>query len=345
MRKKLISFGMATLLGVSMLVGCGGNDTAKEGSGGDKKELVEVRVAYMPNMGSASSLAAALEQGYFEEQGLKVTVSKFSGGPQEIAALNSGDIDIAQIGHGAHKLCIQGKADVFQLDVTSLADAVIGNKEKGVNTIADLKGKTVATTAGTSADVILELALKEAGLTRNDVNIQEMDADGVVPAMISGQIDACATWSPATLTIAEKMGDKTVVLANNARYLSEATFPSSYIATKDFVTNKKDIVVKFATAIQKAQDYRLGHLDEVAKAVAKLAETDESVMLNAKNEGNWETAGTEFIKKALEDGELKSFYENQQALFIRAGAVEKEVPVEDYVHFDIMKEANELATK
>ena len=344
MKKRVLGLALAMLMGVSVLSGCGGQEQ-KADTQGNGKGLTEVRVAYMPNMGSASSLVAAMEQGYFEEQGLKVILSKFTGGPQEIAALNSGDIDIAQIGHGAHKLCIQGKAEIFQIDATSLADAVLGNAEKGVKTISDLKGKTIATTAGTSADVILDFALKEAGLTREDIKVQEMDADGVVPAMVSGQIDACATWSPSTGTILEKMGDSAVILADNAKYLSEATFPSSFIATKDYVEKNREILVKFSAAIQKGQDYRLANLDEVAKQTAKVTETEEQVMLNSKNEGNWETSGTEFIKKALESGELKQFYENQQKLFLEAGAIESEVNVDDYVHFDIMKDANELATK
>ena len=68
-------------------------------------EPATVRVAYMPNLGSAGSLFVGIEQGYFEEVGLTVETFEFQGGPAEIAAMASGDIDISQIGHGAHKLC------------------------------------------------------------------------------------------------------------------------------------------------------------------------------------------------------------------------------------------------
>ena len=106
-------------------------------------EPATVRVAYMPNLGSAGSLFVGIEQGYFEEVGLTVETFEFQGGPAEIAAMASGDIDISQIGHGAHKLCIQGEAKIFQMDhTTSLSDVVVGNKAKGIETIEDLKGKT-----------------------------------------------------------------------------------------------------------------------------------------------------------------------------------------------------------
>ena len=44
--------------------------------------------------------------------------------------------------------------------------------------------------------------------------------------------------------------------------------------------------------------------------------------------------------KYLEDGTLKHYYEVQQKNFIDAGDIDKEVPVEDYVLFDIMEEAD-----
>ncbi|RRD93615.1 aliphatic sulfonate ABC transporter substrate-binding protein [Clostridiales bacterium COT073_COT-073] len=311
----------------------------------EPKEMTKVRVAYMPNMGSASSLIAARDYGFFAEQGIEVVLTKFSGGPAEIAAMASGDIDISQIGHGAHKLCIQGQAVIFQMEASSLSDEVIGNVERGVKTVADLKGKKVASTAGTSADIILTLALESVGLTKDDVEIIEMDANGVVPAMVSGKIDACATWSPGTKTILKEMGDKALTLANNADYVDKATFQSSFITTEKYAKSNEDVLVRFAAAIQKAQETRLDNLEEVAKMVAKETEISEEVMLGTIGESNWATAGTSFMKKALADGTVKKFYENQQRIFLNAGAIEKEVPVENYVLFDIMQKAYDLNNK
>lgn len=197
-------------------------------------EVEKVRVAYMPNMGSVSSIIAAKEFGIFEKYGLDVELTRFSNGPDEIAAMASGDIDISQIGHGAHRLAILGQSTIFQLDATSLADEVIGNASRGVKTLADLEGKKIASSMGTSADIILKLALEESGLTENDVEIVEMDPSGVVPAMVSGQIDAVATWSPGTVTIKEQLGEDAIMLANNATYLDKATFPSSFITTEKY---------------------------------------------------------------------------------------------------------------
>lgn len=286
----------------------------------------------------------AREKGYFEEMGLTVDLVEFQGGPAEIAAMAAGDIAISQIGHGAHALCAEGEAVIFQIDCTSLADAVIGNADKGISSIADLKGKKVAATSGTSAEIILNLALKSAGLTSDDLEIVEMDANGMVSAMVSGNVDACATWSPGTVTISEALGDKTVWLATNQDYINEATFPSSFITTQKYADEHHDILVRFSRALQKAADYRNEHIEEVAEMVAKQCEVDASTMLACVGEGNW-TITSDFQKKALEDGTIQKYYENQQQVFIDGGRLTEKVDVNKYVLFDVMKEANEANNK
>ena len=349
--KKLISLALAGVMALS-LAACGSTPSSTPASTpasgstsastpasepAEEFETVDLRVAYMPNMGSNSLLATALNMGYFEQMGLNVTLTEFQGGPQEIAAMASGDIDISQIGHGAHALCIEGQAKIFHLDCTSLADAVVANTDKGISSIADLKGKPIAVSSGTSAEIILNLALASAGLTQDDVTLVEMDANGMVSAMVSGGVDACATWSPSTMTIANALGDKALTLATNNDYVDQVTFPSSFITTEKFANENHDVLVRFSRALLMAQDYRADNIEEVAKWVAKQCKADEQTMLDCVGEGNWLTG--EFVAAGLEDGTVKSYYENQQKVFIDAGRITEEVPVEDYVMFDVMEEA------
>ena len=299
-------------------------------------EPATVRVAYMPNLGSAGSLFVGLEQGYFEEVGLTVEVFEFQGGPAEITAMASGDIDIAQIGHGAHALCIEGQAVIFQMDhTTSLSDVVVGNKSKGIETAADLKGKTVAVASGTSSEIILLAALEEAGLTVDDISTVEMTVDGMTTAMIAGQVDACAAWSPNTITLQDALGENYVDLGGNADFLDKAIFPSSYITTNKYAEENHDILVRFAMALNKAHDYRLANPEGMAKALAKGADLPEDVLIRALGEADWET----ITKDCGNMDALKTVYETQQKLFINNGRIAEAVAVENYVLFDVMQEA------
>ena len=193
---KVCGFGAAAAgLG---LVGCGGSGStaatteAASSAATASYDPVTLRVAFMPNLGSAATLYAAIDQGYFDEVGITVEPSQFDAGPAEIAAMQSGDIDLAQIGHGAHALCIEGQAKIFAFDQLSKADSVVANKSHGIEKASDLKGKTIAFASGTSSEVILNYVLKDAGLTTDDVTLVEMKVDGMTTALISGQIDAAA---------------------------------------------------------------------------------------------------------------------------------------------------------
>ena len=350
--KKLLSLAVAMGLALS-LAACGGGTTTDESpapatdspaastetaapeSETPSYEPATVRVAYMPNLGSASSLFTAIHQGYFEEVGLTVEPFQFSAGPAEITAMASGEIDIAQIGHGAHSLCIQGEASVFAFDQLSQADAVVANKAKGIETAADLAGKTVAVSSGTSSEIILQQALARAGMSMDDINTVEMTVDGMTTAMVSGQIDAAASWSPNTITLQNALGDDYVDLGTNADFLDTAIFPSSYICTPQYAEENHDILVRFAQALDKAHDWRAAHPEEMATLLARELDAHEETMLAAVGEADWQT-----ITEVCGDMDaIKTVYETQQGIFLNNGTITEEVPVENYVLFDVMQEA------
>ena len=346
MRKKLWGMLLVFVMTTVLLAGCteqraGEQETGKkeENIDGEEFQKAHIKAGYMPNLGIAALYVTAEKMGYFEEMGLEVETIEFQSGPPEIAAMASGDIQICQIGHGAHALCAEGQAEIFQIVSTSLADAIIGNKEKGIKSIEDLKGKKIATSAGTSAEAIFNIALEEAGLSMDDVETVEMDTNGMVSAMVSGSVDACATWAPNNKVIEKQLGDNAVVLATNEDYIDKVTFPDSFATTAEYAEKNHDVLVRFTRAIQKAMDYRAQNIEEVAKWTAQACEADQQTMLDTVDTGNWITS--EFVARGLQDGTIKKYYENQQKVFMDSGRLAEEVPVDNYVLFDIMQEAYE----
>ena len=92
-----------------------------------------------------------------------------------------------------------------------------------------------------------------------------------------------------------------------------------------------------------AMDYRAANIDEIAKLVAKQCMVDEQTMLDCVGEGNWLTG--EFVASAVKEGTIKSYYENQQKVFIDGGRLTEAVDVNNYVLFDVMEEAAEANAK
>ena len=342
---------LAMLLAVAMLGGalaaCGGGETASTPSGntgtpaGNSEtptvETVDINVGYMPNYGGLWSLMTAKEKGFFEEEGLNVTMTQFEDGPTIIAAMENGSVNFGYIGQGAHKLCVQGNATIIALSHISNGDALIGGP--GISTVEDLKGKVVAYSSGTSSEDILRNALAAHNMTMDDIQAMDMDAPSIVTAMMSGGVDACATWSPNSLTILEGM-EGTTKLADNMTFSDTTVSLASWIATPKYLEENRDVAVRFVRALMKAMDYAADeHHDEVAQWCATKAALDYDTMYNQRGDADWLT-GKEVVD-GVADGTVKGYYELQQKNLLDGGSITEDdvCPVEDYVDFDLMTEA------
>ena len=327
-----------------MLAACGsnpqstGSSDSKDSGSSSKYEPVSVNVAFMPNLGSAGTLFAALDQGYFDKFNITVETKQFDAGPAEIAAMQSGDIDFAQIGHGAHALCIEGQAKIFSFEGNSQADCVVANKSHGISTAKDLKGKTIAVASGTSSEVILNYVLADAGLTKDDVTLTEMKVDGMTTAMIAGQIDACATWSPNTITLEEQLGDDYLVLGTNTDYTDKVAFPSSYVCLPDYADSNKEVLERFEAALDMGKVYRAEHIDEVAKLLADKLGLPEETLLQSTGEGDWQGA----VDAIGDTDKILGYYKAQQQVFLDNGRITEAVPVENYVLSEVITEGDKL---
>ena len=341
---------LAMLLAVAMLGGalaaCGGGETASTPSGntgtpaGNSEtptvETVDINVGYMPNYGGLWSLMTAKEKGFFEEEGLNVTMTQFEDGPTIIAAMENGSVNFGYIGQGAHKLCVQGNATIIALSHISNGDALIGGP--GISTVEDLKGKVVAYSSGTSSEDILRNALAAHNMTMDDIQAMDMDAPSIVTAMMSGGVDACATWSPNSLTILEGM-EGTTKLADNMTFSDTTVSLASWIATPKYLEENRDVTVRFVRALMKAMDYAAdGNYEEVAQWCATQAALDYDTMYNQRGDADWLT-GKEVVD-GVADGTVKGYYELQQKNLLDGGSITEEdvCPVEDSVVFDLMTE-------
>jgi len=331
--KKLIALLMALVLCFGLVACGGGSDDAAKTD--DAAEPIKLNIAYMPNYGSLWAVTTAIEKGYFAEQNIEVTLYEFADGPTIIAAMESGTIDMGYIGHGAHKLCIQGRAKIFALSHISNGDAVIGGPN--VKTLEDLKGKTVGYAAGTSSEDILKLALEKAGLTMKDITAMDMSAENLTTAMLSGSLDAVACWSPNSLKVLEEM-DGATKLADNVMFSDKSVSLASWIVMSNYAEANAEKVLAFTKAIYKAMDYAAdANYEEVAGYVANQTKTDKDSVYAQRGDADWLT-GAEVAAGAA-DGTVEGYYKVQQDVFIAGGTVEAEVPVADYVMLQNMIDA------
>jgi len=160
----------------------------------------EVKVAVgLSGWTGFAPLTLAKEAGIFKKHGLDVTLKKIPQKDRHLA-IASGDIQCAAttvetwIVWNANGVAT---TQIFQLDKSYGADGMV--VKAGINSIKDLKGKTVAASApGTAPYFTLAWMLRENGLTVKDVKVVNLEPQAAANAMIAGTsgIDAAMTYEP-----------------------------------------------------------------------------------------------------------------------------------------------------
>lgn len=314
-------FAAVTAASLLLLTACGSSDDNKSSSGGATK----VTFGYIGDYNGSSLLAVADDQKLWQKYGIDITTKVFTTGPVQVTAMNAGDLDFGYIGPGAIWEAAAGNAKIVAMNSLGNADRVVA--QPGITDIAQLRGKKVGVPDGTSGDMILNFALRKAGLTAKDIQRVPMDAATIVTAFDSGQIDAAGIWYPLINTIKVKKPDL-VELAKDTDFTDTTSFPTAFIASNEAAADSAG-TTKVLQVLREAMDYRAANPDRTAELVAALtkqpvdkvkADAANSTMLDAKTADKyttdgtfdkWLTAlGTYFLDagKIKENGDPKTYY-------------------------------------
>lgn len=348
--KKFLSFIIIMTLVPSLAACSGGQSSGNQSTSApapvtqkeeEKFEPIKVRAAYHPGLsGSITPGIDSIEGNqFFEKYGIEVEWVKFTSGPPEVAAMVSNDIQFGYIGHGAHTLAAEGNIDIISLTHVGNSERIFVQKNSGIDKLEDLKGKTIATQLGTSGEVILDLALDSAGMSKDDVNVVNMDMSGAVAAFIAGQTDAIACWDSHAANVVDKLGAENLnLLADTSQFTDTTAFPGSWVATPKYIEKNKDVVIRFILALYDVYQYRDTNYDDAIKAAAGL--NDQTYEDYNKARDNFIAYNPEQLNQMLDDGSLLNIYQLQLNYLIENDKVEGG-DVKDYVRVDLMKEAME----
>ena len=131
------------------------------------------------------------------KRGWNLKQHTFLAGSDLHAQLRSGLLEAAIVGDVPTVQALAG-GEFIAVAITKHGFATVITRKVG--TLTALRGKKIGNVAGTSAHYVLHEALASAGLGEQDVELVEMPMSEMLPALVSGKIDACAIWEPfATL--------------------------------------------------------------------------------------------------------------------------------------------------
>ncbi|GMM97215.1 MULTISPECIES: aliphatic sulfonate ABC transporter substrate-binding protein [Microbacterium] len=319
------------------LGGCAsGSTTAGSEQAGAEEEVISVNFGYIPDFNGTSLLAIADDQGYWEDHGLEVETPSFTNGPLQIQALGTGDLDFGYIGPGAFWLPASGEAKIIAMNTLGQSDRVVA--QPGIDSIEELAGKTVAVPEGTSGDMILTLALAEAGMTKDDVELVPMEPSAIVAALSSGQVDAAGLWYPALATVKEQVPDL-VELAENSDFEDTVAFPTAFVAGNDVLENEPEKVERVLQALRDAMVFRYENPEEaIALTAAYNALAEEDVAADASNN---KVLSLEELDSLTLDGTVDSWLNGMVDYFVESGKLSEPVEPAEFYTGEMFVEAGE----
>ena len=282
---------------------------------------------------------AAIELGYFEDEGIDLTLVNGAGADKVMTALVSGDADIGFMGSEASIYTyIQGEEDYavnFAQLTQRAGNFLVGRTPEADFKWEDLVGKKVlGGRAGGMPEMVFEYILKKNGIDpKTDLSIDQSISFGhTAAAFTNNSADYTVEFEPFA-TALEQEGNGYVVasLGKDSGYVPY----TAYSAKKSYLEKHPELIQKFTNAIQKGLDYVNTHsAEEIAETIKpQFQETDTEkikiIVERYKEQDTWK-GNTIFEKESFE------LLEN---ILEEAGELDTRVPYEDLVNTGFAKEA------
>lgn len=222
------------------------------------KKLQKIVVSEVTHSAFYAPWYVAIEEGYFEDEGLDIDVVLTSGANNVVAAVLSNDVNIGLCGPEATIYVYnEGEKDYIQTfsGLTKRDGQFIVSRKKIDNfTMKDMVGKEVlAGRVGGMPELNFLNALKNSKIDKKDVNINTtVDFASLSGSFIGGTGDFVNLFEP-NATMLEKMGFGYVV--GSVGELSGEIPYTAFNARKSYIENNQDVIKKFVKAINKGLKY------------------------------------------------------------------------------------------
>jgi NitT/TauT family transport system substrate-binding protein len=311
------------------LVACG----TKPDAGAPREKLT---IAYA-TIFYAALAQIALVKGYFAEEGLDVTPRLFPYGKVALEQMLKGDADFATVAETPALFAILGGAplSIIATILTSNNDhAIVARKDRGIVSVANLKGRRIAVAPGTTSQFFMDALLAINGMARKEVTAVGMNIEDMPLALARGTVDAGALFYPYVLHAQQQLGDKGTTFYAADLY----TITFNIVGKPEFVRKNPATVAKLLRALIRAEEFAAADPQEAQAIVAEFCRMDVEVVRRV-----WVDA----VLRVVLEQRLILAMEDETRWAMNAGlAPVSEVPnLLDYIHVDALKSVRPQAVR
>ena len=315
--------------------------TAAIGSPAIAQAKTKIRVGYLHTLAVDGQMWLADHLGAWKKNGLEPEFKLFQTGLEIFQAMIGGSLDVLSTGAVISNFPARGQGKMFLANAVEFATAQLWVREdQGIKSFADLKGKRIATTAGTTAHVFLSNAMKANGLVASDIELLNQRMPDAVTSFISGAVPAVALWVPFNITVRDKVpGAKKLVDAS--AYYPQAAIMSGWATTADFHAKNREVLVRLIKAWSEGNEYLTSKSDEALEVLQK-KQYPQVPLADFKEQYQAEKAfpAAEW-RKLYADGTVTKWLQQVTDFFVTTGNIPNPVPASQYfdpsIYLDAIK--------
>lgn len=281
----LIALATATTL---VLAGCAGGsaDSANSPdpsapSAPSADDLIPVTVGVIPSIDVAAIYLGKAE-GFFEEEGLDVTLDQAQGGAAIVPAVVSGEYEfgfsnitslLLAADRGVPLQAVASGPFAVGLEEDALALVVPG--DSAVQSPADLEGHTVAVNAlANFTETVTRHSVDADGGDSSNVNFVEVAIPETAAALASGQVDAAFVGGATMVTVLDQ-GAR--VIAYPVAQVDPDLMISAYFTSSDFAERNPEVVEAFVRAMNRTNDFAEENPDATRAILSEFLRFDEQL--------------------------------------------------------------------
>ena len=318
--------GAETAAGAGEAEKSAGAEAAADGEEADSLEDVTVILDYVANT-NHTGMYVALDQGYYEEQGLNVNiVEPTEGATATLVAVGKGDFgisyqeDVTIALASEDPLPIRAVAALIQHNTSGFATYA----DKNITSVKDFEGKTYAGWGGPGESAVLNAVMTQAGADFSKLNI--VTSDGAGFAALKDQVDIMwffEAWDNVKCELADFPINYTPV-----RDLDERLdyYTPVIIASEETLEQKPEMVRRFLAATEKGYLYAIENPEESAEILHKYTPDYDMELLSRSQ--------AYLTDKYMEDSETwgtmkDSVWDNYTDFMVEYGVIDKDIPAAD----------------
>lgn len=303
-------------------------ESAPEAEGTEGRQI---RLAIQPSAAFVP-LVIARESGWIDEAmkeiGAEVVWTDFESGPPMNESFAAGQQDIGVIGDvPAVSAVVAGQNNVYIAAAEGGPSyGMLVADDSGIGSVADLKGKKIGLTIGSTAQNLTEKLLANAGLDYNtDIDVINISTGEAQVVLTNHDVDAVVIWEPNVSRLDAMDG---ISLLTDG---GDIGFPGMNVvfARKDFVDENPDLVKAYLEQYWRATKAYAEDPDAYAEMLSGYFNLDPGLIAQASSKYNYVLQFSDADVEGLQD---------TVTFLLNIGAITDGITVKDHVSDDIAKE-------